>query len=127
LSICVLIVDDSTATRMVIERIVRIADPDIGSCLHAPNGVKGLELLQSNKVDLVFTDVHMPEMNGREFLRQMRANDSWSHIPVAIVTSECSDESEVELVELGASFFHKKPLTPESLFEVFAALREKMP
>jgi two-component system chemotaxis response regulator CheY len=127
MSIAVLIVDDSSATRQVIERTVRLSDPNIAACHHAGNGQEALKVLQEQWIDLVFADLHMPEMDGRELVRRIRENSLWARIPIAIITSERSDETEVELVELGANFYHKKPLTPESLKDVFDSLKEMMP
>jgi two-component system chemotaxis response regulator CheY len=127
MAIAVLIVDDSIATRQVIERILRLADSEIGSCHHAGNGNDALKILREQWIDLVFADLHMPGMGGRELLKRIRENDLWARIPVAIVTSEQSDETEVELVEMGANFYQKKPLTPESLKQVFDTLKEMMP
>src|SRR5437868_15436595 len=123
----VLIVDDASATRQMIERTVRLSDADIGACHHASDGAEALKILQSQWIDLIFADLHMPGMDGRELLRRVRENELWKGIPVAIITSERSDDTEVELVELGANFYHKKPMTPESLKDVFGALKEMMP
>jgi two-component system chemotaxis response regulator CheY len=123
----ILIIDDSATTRQVIERTVRIADETISQCHHASNGREALKILEHAWVDIIFADLHMPEMDGREFLKRLREVELWKNIPVAVITSERSDETEVELLELGASFFHKKPLTPEILKEIFDSLKEKMP
>src|SRR5471030_3063779 len=100
MGIQVLIVDDSATTRQVIERIVRLTDSSVGDCRHASNGAEALEILKSSWIDLIFTDLHMPLMDGRELLRRVRENELWAGIPVAIVTSERSDATELELVEL---------------------------
>jgi CheY-like chemotaxis protein len=127
MGIQVLIVDDSPTTRMVIERIVRMADSDVDTCHHASNGEEALRILETHWLDLVFTDIHMNGMDGRELLHRIRASEIWKNIPVAVITSERSDETEVELVELGANAYRKKPLTPESLLEIFTSLKELMP
>jgi two-component system chemotaxis response regulator CheY len=127
MAISILIVDDSAATRQVIERVARLSDPNVGTCHHAGNGNEALKVLQEQWIDLVFADIHMPGMDGRELLKRIRENNLWAKIPVAIITSEQSDDTEVELVDLGANFYHKKPLTPESLKEVFNSLKEMMP
>lgn len=127
MAIQVLIVDDSATTRQVIERIVRMSDPNVGECRHAGNGADALKILETAWIDLIFTDLHMPIMDGRELLRRVREHELWRQIPVAIVTSERSDATELELVELGADYYQQKPLTPESLKGVFASLKEMMP
>jgi len=123
----VLIVDDSAATQQVIERSVRMADSDIGDCHHASNGAEAIAVLETVWIDLVLTDLHMDKMDGRELLSRMRASELWSGIPVGVLTSERSDETESELMELGANYYQKKPLTPESLKELFDTLKEMMP
>ncbi|HEY3325193.1 MAG TPA: response regulator [Planctomycetota bacterium] len=127
MSIEVLIVDDSATTRMVIERIVRLTEPDVSICHHAGNGQQALETLKQRWIDCVFTDLYMPEMDGRELLVRMRANEMWRNTPVAVITSDRNDATAVELVQLGANVYHKKPLTPEAVRELFATLKEKMP
>lgn len=127
MGIRVLIVDDSPTTRMVLERAVRLADADVDVCLHAANGEEALQALEEHWVDMVFTDIHMTGMNGRELLHRMRASELWKNIPVAVITSERSDETEVELANLGANAYRKKPLTPENMREVFSSLKELMP
>ncbi|HEY3322805.1 MAG TPA: response regulator [Planctomycetota bacterium] len=127
MSIEVLIVDDSATTRMVIERIVRLTEPDVKVCHHAGNGQQALEILKQRWIDCVFTDLYMPEMDGRELLRHMRENEMWRNVPVAVITSDCNDATAVELVQLGANCYQKKPLTPEIVRELFETLKEKMP
>lgn len=126
MAIEVLIVDDSAATRQVIERTAKLADATV-SCHHAGNGIEALTILQEHWIDLIFSDLHMPGMGGRELLQRVRENDLWRKIPVAILTSERSDVTEIELAELGANYYYKKPLTPEGLKEVFDSLKEMMP
>ena len=110
----------------MIERTTRLLDATV-SCHHAANGHEALMILQEQWIDLIFSDLHMPGMDGRELLQRIRENEVWRKIPVAIITSERSDQTEVELVELGAKFYHKKPMTPESLKSVFDSLKEMMP
>ncbi|HEY3325006.1 MAG TPA: response regulator [Planctomycetota bacterium] len=127
MSLEVLIVDDSATTRMVIERIVRLTEPEVGVCHQAMNGRQAIEILKERWIDCVFTDLYMPEMDGRELLRRMRENELWRHIPVAVITSAHDNETAVELVQLGAHCYRTKPLTPEMVRDIFEALKEKMP
>ena len=127
MSISVLIIDDSQTTRWFIEQALHAADPDVGTCHQASNGREALAILEQTWVDLIFLDLHMPEMNGRDLLRRIRANEMWHGIPVAVVTSERSDQTEFELSEMGATYYQKKPLTPEILRDILAALKEMMP
>jgi two-component system, chemotaxis family, chemotaxis protein CheY len=121
----VLIVDDSSTTRLVIQRIIRLTDPEIGACHQAANGREALAILAQQQIDCVFADLHMPEMDGRDLLRAIRANEQWKNLPVAIITSEVSDATGIELVQLGATCYRKKPLTPEAVRGIFESMREK--
>lgn len=126
MSINLLIVDDSASTRKVIERAARIAEPDIGECHHASHGREALEILRQAWVDFIIVDLHMPEMDGRTLLHQIRAVDMWRGIPIAVVTSERSDQTEAEVLAMGATTYQKKPLTPESLKQLFDILKARM-
>jgi two-component system chemotaxis response regulator CheY len=127
MSLQVLIVDDSSTARTVIERIVRLTDPGVGACYQASNGREALEVLSHHWVDCIFMDLHMPEMDGRELLSRLRQNELWRTIPVAVITSEQSREIEQELAALGPCALYRKPLTPELVRDIFGKLLEKMP
>ena len=127
MSIEVLIVDDSATTRMVIERIIRLSDPDVSACYQARNGRQALEILKAHWIDCVFTDLYMPELDGRELLRRMRENELWRNIPVAVMTTDRGETIATELAQLGASFYREKPVTPEMVRELFETLKEKLP
>ncbi|HEY3323303.1 MAG TPA: response regulator [Planctomycetota bacterium] len=127
MSIEVLIVDDSATARRVIQRIIQLTEPDAGECYEAGNGQQALEILNTHWIDCVFTDLYMPEMDGRELLRRMRENELWRNIPVAVLTSDRNEETTAELLQLGATCLSHKPLTPELVRELFERLKEKMP
>src|SRR5262249_12725502 len=123
----ILIADDSASTRQLIERTLRITETGIGECYHAGNGREALEILRRNSVSLIIIDLHMPEMDGRTLLHQIRAVSLWRTIPIAIITSERSDQTEAEVMQMGATLYRKKPLTPTSLQNLFRALKATMP
>ena len=101
-----LIVDDSAVMRKIIARAVRHAGLKPGSVMEAGNGIEALEILKSNRIDLVFCDVNMPVMDGMEFLRRKRA---FSSVPVVMVTSE--NRCRYVAQEAGAAGFLPKPFT----------------
>jgi two-component system chemotaxis response regulator CheY len=127
MGINILIVDDSAGTRQVIERTIRITEAALGDCHHAGNGREALEILRGNWVDLIIMDLHMPEMDGRTLLHQIRVVEMWRTIPIAVVTSERSDQTEAEVLAMGATTYQKKPLTPEILKNLFDSLKARMP
>ena len=127
MTIEVLIVDDSTGARMVVERTLRAVDREVGGCHHARDGQEALAVLEKNWIDVIITDLHMPGMSGRELIRNVRAHDLWKTIPVAVITSERGDGTGADLADLGADSYHTKPLQPEDVAAIFLRLKERMP
>ena len=87
-------------------------------CLEASNGRQGLELLADNWVDVILSDINMPEMNGIELMQELRKDDLYRNIPVVVVTTEANRERIAEAARLGAKGFLKKPFLPEELKKV---------
>lgn len=115
MSINILIVDDSTTVRAIIEKTLRLSGVEIGNILHAGNGKEALEVLRNNWVDLVLTDINMPVMNGIELINEMHQDELLNTIPIAIVSTEGSQTRVEELKSKGVKAYLRKPFTPESL------------
>lgn len=112
----VLIVDDSSTMRKIIQRVLRQADIAVDNVIEAANGVEGLAALESNPdIGLVLSDVNMPEMNGIDFVRNLRATRDKETLPVIMVTTEGGGEMVNTAMELGANGYVCKPFTPESI------------
>ncbi|MCA9179541.1 MAG: response regulator [Planctomycetales bacterium] len=109
----ILVVDDSKAMRMIVIRSLKQAGFTKHTTIEASNGREALELIQSEKPDLVFSDWNMPEMKGIELLQKVRE----AEIPVrfGFITSESSPETKQQATAAGAEFVLTKPFTPESL------------
>lgn len=118
----VLIVDDSMTTRFFIEKALRAAT-DVQTCHHAGNGIEALAVLEVDWVDMVVMDLNMPRMDGRTFLKAVRANDLWREIPIAVVTSDQSESTRGELIGLGANLICRKPLSPQEAVALVAELK----
>ena len=86
----VLIVDDSSVMRKIVERALRQAGLDPLVVLEAGSGVEGLDALRNNAVQLILSDINMPSMDGLEFLRQLRAQKLADGVPVVMITTESS-------------------------------------
>lgn len=87
----------------------------------ANNGREALARLQNNatpvtKPDLVFLDINMPQMNGKEFLKALRADPSLAGIPVVMLTTSDVERDVVSSYELGASGYLTKPVDMDELF-----------
>ncbi|MEI6610972.1 MAG: response regulator [Deltaproteobacteria bacterium] len=118
MSFNLLIVDDSGSMRAVIKKIVTISGFQIDKCLEANNGREALELLSTNWIDIIISDINMPEVNGLELLEQLKTNDTLKEIPVIMITTEGSSQRMQEAFERGAKGFIKKPFLPEEIKKV---------
>jgi len=114
----ILIADDSKAMRMIVIRTMRQAGLEGHKLLEAENGAEALKMAKSESPDLILSDWNMPEMNGIEFLRALRA--SGSTIPFCFVTSEGSEEMRTAAEQAGALGLIAKPFTPEAFAETLS-------
>lgn len=113
----VLIADDSPAMRSFVRRVIELSGFEAGLFLEASNGSEALQLLNENWVDVVLTDINMPEMNGEQFLRQMKADEKLRSIPVIVVSIDWTEVRRQQMLTLGARGYVAKPFTPEALRE----------
>jgi two-component system chemotaxis response regulator CheY len=107
----ILIVDDSKAMRMIVIRQLRRAGFGDATLTEACNGAEGLEMARATGPDLILSDWNMPEMEGIDFLRALRADGD--PVPFGFVTSESTPEMLDEAVRCGANFVISKPFTPD--------------
>jgi len=113
----VLIVDDSSVMRKIVERALRQAGLESLVVLEAGSGSEGLERLKNNPVQLILSDINMPSMDGLEFLRQIRSQGLADGIPVVMITTESSEEHVKEAILSGAQGYIRKPFTTEQIKE----------
>jgi len=118
MSFNVLIVDDSNSIRAVVKKIVTLSGFQMDKCLEAGNGRQAMELLADNWVDVIISDINMPEVNGLELLDLLSKNETLKEIPVIMITTEGSDQRMKEAFERGAKGFIKKPFLPEEIKKV---------
>jgi two-component system chemotaxis response regulator CheY len=112
-----LIVDDSSVMRKIVERTLRQAGLNLAVVLEAGSGAEALEVLKAKQVDLILSDINMPVMDGLEFVRQIRAQNLASGIPVVMVTTESSEEHVKQAIQAGARGYIRKPFTAEQVKE----------
>jgi len=115
MSFNILIVDDSHSMRAVIKKIVTLSGFHMDCCYEAGNGREALEVLADSWVDIIISDINMPEMNGLQMLKALKQHELYRDIPVVIVTTEGSAERMEEAMAGGAKGFIKKPFLPEDL------------
>ena len=96
----ILVVDDSPTTRSLIaSNLSETGDYDV---IEAASGFEALKVLPSRKVDLIITDINMPDINGLELISFVKENPIYQNIPTMIVTTEDSEEDRKRGMELGA-------------------------
>lgn len=118
----ILVVDDSSTMRKIVSRSLRQAGLDFDEILEASDGQEALNLLENEKVDLILSDINMPNMDGIEFLRQKKEVDAIKDIPVVMITTEGGADILGEAKSLGAVGSVKKPFKPDTINEVLGDL-----
>ncbi|MBW8875216.1 MAG: response regulator [Acidobacteria bacterium] len=117
----VLVVDDSKLMHKMYEVMLRQY-----ALVYASDGRQALDRLQEHPdIDLVLLDVNMPNMNGLEFLAQIRADGARADLPVIIISTEGRDEDTVRGMEAGATAYIKKPFHTEEILGMIARLETK--
>jgi two-component system chemotaxis response regulator CheY len=118
----VLLVDDSKTMRKIIGRSLRQAGIDFDNIFEAGDGVEALEVLEKESVDIVLSDINMPNMDGITFLREKSTRAAIKDIPVLMISTETGDDIIGEAKSLGAVGAIKKPFTPDKVNEVLGPL-----
>ena len=95
----VLIVDDSAAIRKILTRVLHQTELPLGTIHEAGDGSEALKRLQSVKVQLILLDINMPNMDGLQLLRQLKASVALKEIAVVMVTSEGGEAKVLEAYE----------------------------
>ena len=110
-----LVVDDSRVIRRMLSRILAKQ----GYCVEeATNGRDGLQLIKDRReIGLICTDWNMPDMDGLEFLANVRADSHVGIVPVLMITAETKIECMVQAMEAGASEYLMKPFDEEMVVD----------
>jgi two-component system chemotaxis response regulator CheY len=116
-SVRVLIVDDSSVMRKIVERSMRQAGVDLTKVFEAGNGAEALSVLAENQVDLILCDINMPVMDGLEFVKSLSGVVNAKGVPVVMITTEGSESHVVQALSAGARGYIRKPFTPDQVKE----------
>lgn len=114
----ILIVDDQSTMRSLIQGMLQ--KMGFESLEEAEDGDVALNKMKQKKYDLVISDIHMPRMDGLEFLKQARSIESLKDVPFLLVTTESSKGAVLEAIKLKVNGYIVKPFTPETLQEKLA-------
>ena len=104
----VLVVDDDNITLMMVSHALT----DTYRVATATSGAEAIKLLDTEIPDLILMDVEMPEMNGMEAAKLIKANSSWEQIPLIFLTADSDPVTEAACLKLGADDFIIKPVVP---------------
>lgn len=109
----ILIVDDSPTMRRIIKNTLeRLGHKE---SVEAGNGKEALQQLKEHPINFVVTDWNMPEMNGLEFVTELRATPEYEHLPVLMITTRGMKDDVLQAVQAGVNNYVVKPFTPETL------------
>lgn len=109
----ILVVDDEESARLALSRILTREGFEVAS---AGNGIEALDFLRANKVEIIITDINMPEMGGLDFLREL--NRSYPGTNVIMITAYGEVESYIEAMNLGAFEYINKPFKVDELKKI---------
>ena len=120
-----LIVDDSSVMRRMVRRTMELSEVPLGEVLEAGNGREALDLLQTTAVDVLFTDINMPVMNGADLLRALSATPDAVRARV-VISTDGSEARRAEVVGLNVDWYLEKPLRPEVMRDVLSKVAERV-
>jgi two-component system chemotaxis response regulator CheY len=120
-----LIVDDSSVMRRMVRRTMELSEVPLGQVLEAGNGREALDLLATSTVDVLFTDINMPVMNGPELLRALSARPDAVRARV-VISTDGSDARKAEVDGLNVDWYLEKPLRPEVMRDVLSKVAERV-
>lgn len=116
-----LVVDDSSTMRRIIKNTLsRLGYEDV---LEGEDGVQGWNVLNENAdMGMLITDWNMPEMNGLELVKKVRADARFADLPIIMVTTEGGKTEVITALKAGVNNYIVKPFTPQVLKEKLAAV-----
>ena len=115
----ILVVDDYSTSQRLLGFILRQNDHTVVTAIH---GLGALEQLAARSIDLVITDLSMPEMDGMTLLQELRANPQFQTLPVIILTGSAYTQDNTRAKAAGATSFLTKPVESEELIAMVARL-----
>ena len=119
-----LVVDDFATMRRIVRNLLK--ESGYGNVDEAEDGSMALQMLKQGKYDFVISDINMPNMNGFEMLRQIRAQPALKELPVLMVTAEAKKEDIINAAQIGASGYIVKPFTKATLEEKLVKIISKL-
>ncbi|TKI08305.1 chemotaxis response regulator CheY [Martelella alba] len=119
-----LVVDDFSTMRRIVRNLLK--ELGFNNVDEAEDGVDALVKLRAGNVDFVISDWNMPNMDGLELLKNVRADGALKAMPVLMVTAEAKKENIIAAAQAGASGYVVKPFTAATLEEKLNKIFEKL-
>ena len=113
----ILIVDDEPHIRILIEQTLEDLEDEGVELLTAKNGKEALDIIKTEKPDLVFLDVMMPEMDGFEVCKIVKQELAFDEVYVIMLTAKGQDFDKKKGKEVGADMYMTKPFDPDEVLE----------
>ena len=117
----ILAIDDSASMRQILSATLTAAGYEVTL---AADGAEGLENALAVRFDLVLTDQHMPGKTGLDLIAELRGNPAYQETPILVLTTESGEPFKAAAREAGATGWIEKPLDPDLLTELVAALAQ---
>ncbi|MBS64196.1 chemotaxis regulator - transmits chemoreceptor signals to flagelllar motor components cheY [Salinisphaera sp. T5B8] len=119
-----LVVDDFSTMRRIVRNLLK--ELGYNNVEEAEDGAEALEKLNTGKFQFVVSDWNMPNLDGLEMLKRIRASDTLKHLPVLMVTAEAKKENIVAAAQAGASGYVVKPFSAATLEEKLERIFDKL-
>lgn len=108
----ILVVDDA----MTVRNLAKFALSKGGyTIVEAEDGVQGLKAMEAHQIDLVISDLNMPNKNGLDMAKEIKSNEKFKHVPIFMLTTEASQDVALKGKEIGVMAWIVKPFVPEKL------------
>jgi len=119
-----LIVDDFSTMRRIVRGLLK--EMGCNNADEAEDGAVALGMLKTSRFDFVVSDINMPNMNGFDLLKAIKADEALKHLPVLMVTAEARKEDIVLAAQSGAAGYIVKPFTKATLEEKVQKILQKL-
>lgn len=111
----IMIVDDSSAIRKFVKFALKVKGYIV---IDAVDGLDALEKLKDNFIDLLVTDLNMPNMDGFELIATVRESNEYRELPIIVLTSEDKKREKDIAIEKGANEYLVKPFKPDEILKL---------
>ena len=114
-----LVVDDQRINRVFIRTFLVTRGYEVDT---ADDGLEGLSKVKESSYDLIFSDIEMPNMNGLEFLKNIKQEEAYKNVPIVMLSTLDKPEVIDRAIKMGATHYMVKPFTTEKMDAAFSVI-----